>query len=239
VKAFASIMLAAALLFPLVLFLSVQARAGAESEAMLAGARAAEANYYAGEGALNAASSVMKAVATEKKPSDARSIRETLEESGARLAGLEELVEKQGAAEGVEADFWCGKFSEEEKAGLVRKMAAGKKALKCDACFDASEKILLVGANAAEGEPRAKLVPACAFFTAVTPSPSGGGSIGAGNSLLVHIIDEDGTALVAPRLADAGIMPWSPAAIGISIYDKRTGAASVSYIPSGKAGDYK
>ncbi|MFA6036285.1 MAG: hypothetical protein WC759_04995 [Candidatus Micrarchaeia archaeon] len=239
VRAFASVMLAAALLFPLVLFLAVQARADAGSEEMLADARAAEANYYAGEGTLNAAFNVMAGVATEKKPGDARSIRETLEESGAQLAELGAFIGEMQAGKGVDSTFWCGKFSEEEKAGLARRMAAEKRALKCDSCFDASARIMLAGANVAEKKPEAKFVPACAFFVAVVPELAGSGKIGAGNSLLVHMAEEDGTALVAPELAAAGITPWSPAAIGISIYDERTGAASVSYISAGEMRDYK
>ncbi len=236
-RAFASVMLAAALLFPLVLFLSVQAKAGAGAEASLALARAAEANYYGGEDTLNAAFGVMKQVATERKPRDARSVRETLEEIGLRLAVLEALVEKQGAEEGVEVDFWCGKFSEDEKAGLVRRMAVERKALKCPACFDAARPVAMGGVPA-EGSPRAKVVMACAFFTSIVPALGGGGQVGAGNSLLVHSYDEEGTFFTAPEFDAAGIFPTSHVAIGVSVYDARTGAASVSYISEGKARDY-
>jgi len=237
VKAFASIMLAAALLFPLVLFLSVQAKAGAEAEASLTLARAAEANHYEGEDTLNAAFGVMKQVATERKPRDARSVRETLEEIGGRLAGLEAFAEKQGAEDGIEVDFWCGKFSEDEKAGLVRKMAAERKALKCPACFDAMRPIVMGGVSA-DGSPKVKVVMACAFFTSIVPALGGGGQVGVGNSLLVHSYDEEGTFFTAPEFDAAGIFPTSQVAIGVSVYDGRTGAASVSYISEGKARDY-
>ena len=236
-KAFASVMLAAALLFPLVLLTSVTEKAGAQVEEVLAGGRAAEANYYAGEAAMNAAFSSMRGAAGERRPMDARSVRETLVEIGERLAGLEAFLESGGEGGGVDVDFWCGAFSGSERRGLVEKMAIERRALKCDSCFDASARVVFAGADVAERKPVMKSVSACALFAALEPGLFGG-RVGAGNSLLVHSVDDEGNVLASPELVAAGITPVSPAAIGVSIYDGRTGAASISYIAAGEMREY-
>jgi len=232
-RAFASILLVAALLFPTVLFLSMQSRASLESEGFLEVARAAEKNYYAGEDILNAALASMRNVARERMPRDARSVRETQESIGERLAELEKFAEAEYGAKGVAVDLWCGFFSVKERAELSQKMAGEGRVLKCERCFDASRTVVLVGRDG-----RMKPVAVCAFFSAVEPSLTGGGRAGVGNSFLNMLVDEEGDVIVPFGIDVWDVAAGGEPALGVSVYDSRTGAASVSYIMGGEAVEY-
>jgi len=231
-RAFVSALLVAALLLPLLAFISSQAELKADEGAMLSRAFAAEASRNAGETSLLAVKGIIRGVASEKMPRDARSVKETEIEAARRLALFEEFAEKEFGAEHKRVDMWCGRISASEASGLAREMARQGKVLKCAQCWDAGKKVVLAGRGKTEE------VNACAFAILVEPALVGIGRAGTGNSALSLLYDEGGGALVP---ADAGVAEAIVAggwAVGVSIYDEGTGAASVRYIAPGEMERY-
>lgn len=241
-RAFATVLLAAALLVPLALFASSQADAAAMAGAEIARFRAAEANYYAGEEALNGMFAVMREAAREKMNgglergnAPSSGVRESIVEIGLRMQELEKMAEDR--KDGVVVDFWCGRASEEEVGALAKQMAREKRALKCGNCFDASESVALAGEEGLES------VPACAFFASVALDEfvPGSGKAGVGNSALLLMLDRNGRPRVPldARAAEiAAGVGEGRAAYGVSVYDGRTGAASVSVAWEGEMRGY-
>ncbi|VVC03740.1 Uncharacterised protein [Candidatus Burarchaeum australiense] len=230
-KAFVSAMLVATLLLPLLVFLSSRADVHADEGQMLSRAFAAEANRNAGETALLAMKEAMRRTAAERMPRDARSVKETEVEIGKRLADFEAFAENEFATGGKEVDVWCGPFSAAGADALARAMADGRKTRKCDGCWDAGKEISLVGKNGMQE------INACAFAIIVQPAV-GGGKVGVGNAALSLLYDETGGALVPADEDVAGAIATGEIYVGVSVYDARTGAASVRYIAPGEMEEY-
>ena len=230
-RAFVSALLVAALLVPIIVFLSLRASADSEEALMLSKAIAAERTGRQAETSLGAIREIMRAVASERVPRDARSVRETEIEIASRLADFEEFIEEALSEKKIEADLWCGEFSEAEREELLELMVEEKGGRKCRNCFDPSQKITLVGKG------RVEEVNACALAILVEPSATGG-RVRIGNSVLSILYDETGTALVPVdgqwmEMAVAGNL-----AMGVSIYDRKSGAATVRYIMQGEGVGY-
>lgn len=231
-RAFVSALLVAALLLPLLAFTSSQAELKAGEGEMLSRAFAAEANRNAGETCLLAVKEIIRGTAAERMPRDARSVKETEVEAARRLALFEEFAEKEFGADGKKVDLWCGTISASEAHELAHEMARQSKALKCAHCWDAERKIVLAGRGKTE------LVDACAFAILVEPVSVGSGRAGIGNSALSLLYDEAGGALVPADEAIAERVVASGWAIGVSVYDEKTGAASVRYLSEGEMERY-
>jgi len=230
-KAFVSAMLVAALLLPMLLFISLRSESLAQEELLLSRAFAAEASRNMGETALLAVKETMRSTASEKMPHDVRSIRETQVEIARRLAEFEEFAERSFEEQGIEVDLWCGSLGEAEGFELVQKMAGEGNAAKCENCWDMSRKIVLVGKGSVEE------VGACAFAVLVVPEVTGG-SVGIGNAGLSLMYGEKGEALVPLDEGVLKAMAEGEIAIGVSIYDRKTGAASVRYLVQGDFVEY-
>ncbi|MDO8340133.1 MAG: hypothetical protein Q7T16_05765 [Candidatus Burarchaeum sp.] len=231
-RAFVSALLVAALLLPLLAFISSQAELKADEGAMLSRAFAAGASRNAGETGLLAVKEIIRQTTTERMPRDARSVKESEVEAARRLALFEEFSEAEFGAERWQVDMWCGRISSSEARELAREMTHQGKALKCVQCWDAGKKVVLVGRG------KTVEVNACAFAILVEPALVGSGRAGVGNSALSLLYDEDGGALVPADAEVAEAIAAGGWAIGVSVYDKNTGAASVRYVAPGEMEKY-
>lgn len=231
-RAFVSALLVAALLLPLLVFVSSQAGMRSAEGLLLSKAFAAQANRNAAETSILGVKEIIRQTAAERTPRDARSVKETELEAARRLALFEEFAEKEFGARGKQVDIWCGEFSDVGRKELALAMAREKKAMKCARCWDASSRIVLAG------KKKVEVVDACAFAILVEPVLVMGGRAGIGNSALSLLLDESGSVLVPLDAALAEAIVGGEFVIGVSVYDAKTGAASVEYAAQGEMEGY-
>ncbi len=230
-RAFASALLMAVLLTVLLLLLSFKVNSGVEFGKEISRAGAAEIMGGYGEMGVIELKNSMKEVASQNRPMNARSIKETQVKIGKRLEEFEVFVEREMEEKGLDVDMWCGVFSPADSEELVRRMSVSEKAEKCAGCWDFSSKTVLVGRDTVEE------INTCAFLVQIEPELFGG-KVGVGNSLLSLIYDDRGELLVPLDMRLKEIVMGKNLVFGMSIYDEKTGAASIHYLPQGEFVEY-